>query len=443
MTTSTAADDEEKLLSLLLSPQGITWNLAGTIEEVLPSEALFSSPSCRAVYASIRAVLKAQGRYTSEEVLAELKRSPEGWDSFPGGDEAYRRLCTSIPPSQPVSLDEVRALACRVRRRAVLRGCAAIGRQLEDLASSPEAETLPEEELLDRAERAVRRLSLAFHPDTARPLPRWLPGVLGEMAGRARNPLPSFPFLGPLVPRQEGDLVVVGGRPGVGKTALVCSLAYHLGVLGREPVLFFSCETSAGQVVRRLLALASRIPLQRIMAGEVHDEDWPALESLAAVLMRADTLWIDSTPFPTAADIAAQVRYFRHTTGGSIAIVDGFQRIRGNLREASAALAELAMALRLTVIVTSQLSGEAEKRDGRRPTLADLGAETPALEQDASSVVLLWREEMGEAGSGLVTFPLSRVHLLVVKNRYGPVGERYADFDTVSASFRLPQEEER
>ncbi|MEM3790646.1 MAG: DnaB-like helicase C-terminal domain-containing protein [Thermoproteota archaeon] len=436
------SDREEKLIALLLSPHGIAWNLAGTIEEILPSASLFASPGFRAVYEAILSVLRTRGRYTPEEVLAEMKKSASGGLDALGGEEAYWKIVASFPPSQPISQDEVKVLAYQVRKAALLRGCTLTGRRLIEFAGSPETEALSEEEILKQVEGTVRRLSLAFHPDTAKPLPSILPGILEELSGKTRRPSPAFPFLGPLVPRQPGDIIVIGGRPGIGKTALVCSIAYYAGVIGKEPILFFSCETSAEQVGKRFLSLSTRIPLQRIMAGEVGD-DLPTLETMYRNVFRAaDTLLVNSSPFPTPASVAAQIRYFRHSTGGSLVIIDGFQRIRGDPREASATLSDLAVSLGMSIIVTSQLSGRVEERNGKKPTLADLGAETPALEQDAAAVVLIWREETGEIAPGFIPSPevfarISRARLLVVKNRHGPVGEREAEFDPISASFRF------
>ncbi len=247
---------------------------------------------------------------------------------------------------------------------------------------------------------------------------------------------------------QPSDLIIIAGRPSMGKTALCLNLAEYVGTQQHLPVAIFSLEMSKEQLATRLLCAEARIDLKNLRTGRLSKSDWPELTRAAGVLAEAP-IYIDDTPGLTSLDIRARSRRLRAEKGLDLIIVDYLQLIHGRSRaenrqqeitEITRSLKELAKELRLPVVALSQLSRQVEHRGGERiPQLADL-RESGAIEQDADVVAFIYRPEMYEQDEEKRRELAGQTKVIVAKQRNGPTGifpltfiRKYAKFENSSA----------
>jgi replicative DNA helicase len=224
---------------------------------------------------------------------------------------------------------------------------------------------------------------------------------------------------------QQADLVIVAGRPSMGKSALATGIAEHVGVVERIPVAVFSLEMSKESLVHRMLCAHARVDVHKARTGFLAQADWPRLTNAAGKLSDAPIL-IDDTPGLSALELRAKARRLKNQHHLGLVIVDYLQMMRGSFRsenrqqeisDISKSLKALAKELKVPVIAVSQLSRAPEQREDRRPQLADL-RESGAIEQDADVVILLFREELYRPTDE----NRGRADLIVAKQRNGPVG---------------------
>jgi replicative DNA helicase len=234
---------------------------------------------------------------------------------------------------------------------------------------------------------------------------------------------------------QGGDLVVLGARPAVGKSAFALDMARHIAFERRQPTLLFSLEMSRRQITQRLIAAEARIELTRVRTGRLTDSDWPKLSAAVARINDAP-FFVDDQRDVTITALRAKARRLRSRLGGlGAVIVDYVQLMQAEGRsenrqievaQISRGLKILAGELDVPVVALSQISRNVEQRADKRPTLADL-RESGALEADADVVILLYRDELyNEASADRGT-----AEIMVAKQRNGPIA-------TVRAAFLAP-----
>jgi replicative DNA helicase len=231
---------------------------------------------------------------------------------------------------------------------------------------------------------------------------------------------------------QPGDLIIIGGRPGMGKTAFALNIAQHTAVNMRIPVAVFSLEMSKEQLAMRMLCAESMVDSSRVRKGFIGREDWPKLTNAAGRLADAP-IFIDDSSAVTVLEIRAKARRLKKEHGGlSLIVVDYLQlmRSRGNferreqeISDISRSLKGLAKELKVPVVALSQLNRSVESRHEKIPTLADL-RESGAIEQDADLIIFLFREELYSR-----TATKGVADIIVAKQRSGPTG-------TVKLTFR-------
>jgi replicative DNA helicase len=224
---------------------------------------------------------------------------------------------------------------------------------------------------------------------------------------------------------QPSDLVIVAGRPSMGKSALASSILEHIGIDLKKPVAFFSLEMSKEQLVQRMLCSQARIDAHKVRSGYLAAPDWPKLTSAASRLSSA-SIFIDDTPAISALELRAKARRLKSHHDIQLIVLDYLQLMRGNTRtdnrqqeisEISRSIKALARELSIPIIALSQLSRAVESREDHRPMLSDL-RESGAIEQDADVVVLMMREEYynpTEENRGVA-------EINIAKQRNGPVG---------------------
>jgi len=224
---------------------------------------------------------------------------------------------------------------------------------------------------------------------------------------------------------QASDLIVIAGRPSMGKSALVTCMAEHIAVMEKKPVAFFSLEMSREQLVQRLLCSHARVDYHKVRTGFLSQSDWPRLVNAAGKLSESP-IYIDDTPGVTVLELRAKARRMKSKYDIQLIMLDYLQLMQGpsnienrqqEISEISRSLKALARELDVPVIAVSQLSRAVEQRADKRPQLSDL-RESGAIEQDADLVILLLREEYynpTDENRGLA-------EVIIAKQRNGPVG---------------------
>lgn len=224
---------------------------------------------------------------------------------------------------------------------------------------------------------------------------------------------------------QNSDLIIIAGRPSMGKSALAVSIAEHVGIELKQGVGIFSLEMSKEQLVQRMLCSQARVDAHKVRSGFLSPSDWPKLTAAAGKLSESQ-IYIDDTPAISVLELRAKARRLKANSNIQLIILDYLQLMRSTVKsdsrqqeisEISRSLKALARELSIPVIALSQLSRAVESRQDHKPQLSDL-RESGAIEQDADLVVLLMREEYynpTEENKGIAD-------VMIAKQRNGPVG---------------------
>ncbi len=225
---------------------------------------------------------------------------------------------------------------------------------------------------------------------------------------------------------QKSELIIIGARPSVGKTALAMSMAAHIAIKEKIPTAFFSLEMSDMQLIMRLISSESKIPSENIRSGLLKMSDFQAIQDAAGHIYDAP-LYIVDMPNMKLLDLRAMARRLRSKHDVQILFVDYLTLISSEnamiprheqIAEISRSLKSLARELNIPVVALSQVRRDAE---GKKPTLADL-RESGSIEQDADVVMFLHRERTGAPKEGAKDYVVD-TDLLVAKQRNGPIGD--------------------
>jgi replicative DNA helicase len=224
---------------------------------------------------------------------------------------------------------------------------------------------------------------------------------------------------------QKSDLVILAGRPSMGKSALAISMMEYAAVVKKVPSAYFSLEMSKDQLAQRMLCSIAGVDAHKVRTGFFSQSDWPKLVSAAGKLSEAP-IFIDDTPGISALELRAKARRLKSKHDIQLVIIDYLQLMRGasksenrqqEISEISRSMKALARELDVPVIAISQLSRAVEQRSDHRPMLSDL-RESGAIEQDADVVMLIMREEYytpTEENKGIA-------EVNIAKQRHGPIG---------------------
>ena len=246
---------------------------------------------------------------------------------------------------------------------------------------------------------------------------------------------------------QPSDLIVVAGRPSIGKTSFVLNIAQYVGTRARIPVVIFSLESAKEQLVERMLCAEARVDTQKLRTGFLSEKDWSRLTDAAGLLADAP-IYIDDTPNMSVLELRAKARQLKAEHGIKMVVVDYLQLMEGDrqlenrqqqISEISRSLKALAKELQVPVVAISQLSRAVEQRQDKRPLLSDL-RESGAIEQDADVVLSLYRE------SYYTRRPEDEgtAEVIINKQRHGPVGKiqltfvkEYARFENLAEPVQI------
>jgi len=234
---------------------------------------------------------------------------------------------------------------------------------------------------------------------------------------------------------QPSDLVIVGGRPGLGKTSFALNVVWHAGVIARKTCAVFSLEMTELQVVQRLISMTAEIDGNRMRRGRLSQPEFIAISEASSQLQRAP-IFIEESTRLTVTDILAKSRRLQADRGLDLVVVDYLQLIEGARGEdnrvqevaiITRALKAIARELEVPVIALSQLSRQIETR-GTEPMLSDL-RESGAIEADADLVLFLWQKDRKDRDESVVRLKLA-------KHRNGPTGDFDLHFQSELTRFR-------
>jgi replicative DNA helicase len=226
---------------------------------------------------------------------------------------------------------------------------------------------------------------------------------------------------------QASDLIIIAGRPSMGKTAFCLNIAQYASMNKELTVAVFSLEMAKEQLVMRMLCSEARIDAHRLRSGFLGQTDWPKLSTAAGKLADA-SIFIDDTPALSSMEMRAKTRRLKADKGLDLVIVDYLQLMSGRSRsdnreqeisEISRSLKALAKELAVPVVALSQLNRGVESRVDKRPILADL-RESGAIEQDADVIIFIYRDEVYNKE----TMEKGMAEIIIGKQRNGPIGTR-------------------
>jgi replicative DNA helicase len=391
--------------------------LAVAVEKVTTDD--FYRPAHAHIFEAITA-LYATGEPVDHVTVAEMLRRAGVLEAI-GGEAVLVTIKANTPAASSAS-----RYATIVQELALLRRLIGVSGEIAEMCFG-----LPDDvaSTLDRAESLVFDVAQRRSTDTVKPLKTLLQQSLERIEalharGDAITGVPTgYIDLDMILSGlQPSNLVIVGARPSMGKTAFALGAAAH-AALHDVPTLLFSLEMSFLEIAQRLICAEARVDASRIRNGKLLDTDWPKLSTTIGRLESAQ-LFIDDSPGTTVMDIRAKARRLRSREQLGLVIVDYMQLMSGRTRaenrqvevaEISRGLKLLARELDVPVIALSQLSRNLEARQDKRPMLADL-RESGSLEQDADVVMFLYRDEIYNPDSA----DRGTAEVIIAKHRNGP-----------------------
>ncbi|MES2585952.1 MAG: replicative DNA helicase [Pseudomonadota bacterium] len=379
-------------------------------------------------------IYKVIQRLVGDNHPADVITVHEAVKSEQGGDLVGIDYLNSLAQSTP-SAANIKGYADIVRDRSILRRLIEVSDNIVNSAFVPEGRSV--RTLLDEAESRILQI--------------------GEEGSRKADYLEIEPLLKTVVARidelynrqggsditgiatgfidldkqtsglQKGDLVIVAGRPSMGKTAFALNIAENVALAEGLPVVVFSMEMSGEQLAARLLGSVGRVDQGRMRTGKLQDDEWPRVTDAIARLSNTQIL-IDETGALSSLELRARARRIARNFGGTLGLVviDYLQLMSGSgsenrateISEISRSLKSLAKELQCPVVALSQLNRGLEQRPNKRPIMSDL-RESGAIEQDADLIMFIYRDEVYHPDT---TQDKGMAEIIIGKQRNGPIG---------------------
>ncbi|GGO52274.1 replicative DNA helicase [Roseovarius pacificus] len=454
---------EQQLLGALLTNNDVYDRVASIIQ---PHH--FYDPVHQRIYETAVARI-AKGNLASPVTLKAFLEDDEGLREL-GGPAYLAKLAGAA-----ISAFAVRDYAQMIHDTAIRRELIGLGHDIVGKATRAEVESEPRDQIIE-AEQKLYKLSEQGQSESG--FQSFLKAVTdavnvanaayqreGGLAGVSTGLIDMDKKLGGL---HKSDLLILAGRPSMGKTSLATNIAYNVAKAYRKGTLpdgtegtvdggvvgFYSLEMSAEQLAGRILAEASEISSHKIRQGDMEESEFRRFVD-AAKELESCPLFIDDTPALPIAQLAARARRLKRTHGLDLLIVDYLQLVRGTsdnrvqeIAEISMGLKAIAKELNIPVMALSQLSRQVESRDDKRPQLSDL-RESGSIEQDADVVMFVFREEYyverekpsDEKLDEMAAWQdrMSRLHgkaeVIIGKQRHGPIGTVELSFESQFTRF--------
>ena len=349
-----------------------------------------------------------------------------------GGASYIASLTQTVPTAA-----NIKHYAKIVREKYIMRSLITVGTRIVTEAYKAESSG---EELLDRAERMIFEVTTNKSDATSIPIKEIIKDSIEAIDGlyqRKENitgvatGFHEFDIL--TAGLQPSDLIIVAGRPSMGKSALASCIAEHSCMVEKVPTVIFSVEMSREQLAQRMLCSHARVDFHKVRTGFLSQSDWPKLTNAAGRLSESP-LFIDDTPSISALELRAKARRLKSQYDIGLVIIDYMQLMRGpsdmdnrqqEISEISRSLKALARELHVPVIGISQLSRAVETRADKRPQLSDL-RESGAIEQDADIVAFIYRDEVYNKEENNPNKGIAEI--IVAKQRNGPTGTALLSF---------------
>ncbi|KTD42076.1 replicative DNA helicase [Legionella parisiensis] len=390
-------------------------------------EADFYRTEHRILFRAISTLVKKDQPFDVVTLLDALKSYNELDDA--GGEAYLFELANNTP-----SVANVSAYADIVREKSVQRQLITVATEIADSAYNPGGRQVPE--LLDMAETKVFAIGEQTGGDGG-------PENIKSVLVRAVEKIDALYHNGDAITGlatglsdldemtsglQPSDLIIVAGRPSMGKTTLVMNMAEHGAIKSGKPVLVFSMEMPSDSLAMRMMSSLGRIDQHKIRTGKLDDDDWPRVTSAVHMLSEAP-LFIDDTPALSPGEMRARARRLAKDQGNlGLIVVDYLQLMKvpgfsadnrtAEISEISRSLKSLAKELQVPVIALSQLNRSLEQRADKRPVMSDL-RESGAIEQDADLICFIYRDEVYNEDSP----DKGTAEIIVAKQRNGPIGK--------------------
>lgn len=355
------------------------------------------------------------------------------------------------------------AYADIVREKAVLRELIGVGNTIAQLAYSPKGKDM--KEILDEAEREV--FHIAEKRTSSNEGPKNVIDILEQTINKIEKLSQNKNHNGvtgvttgfkdldkKTAGLQPSDLIIVAARPSMGKTTFAMNLCENAALASEKPVLIFSLEMPADQIMMRTLASLSRVDQTKIRTGQItDDEEWARISSTLAILNNKPNIYIDDSAGLTPTELRSRARrVYRENKGLSMIMVDYLQlmRVPGfaenrnlEIAEISRSLKALAKELEVPVVALSQLNRSLEQRADKRPVNSDL-RESGSIEQDADLIMFIYRDEVYHE-----TNDKNRnvAEIIIGKQRNGPIGRvrltfqgQYSRFDNYAGGYEFGED---
>ena len=434
-------DAEQAVLGGVLIDNGAWDRIADVV-----TAAHFYRSDHRAVFEAVSGLCD-EGRPCDAVTVAE-RLDRDGRLESSGGLAYLAELTQNTPNAANIV-----AYAEIVRERAVLRDLIRTSTEIAEAAFRPQGRAA--RELLDDAERRIfeiaerggtgRRESVAIRDVLSSVMERI--DELSRLESAITGVSTGFKDLDrDTAGLQRGDLIIVAGRPSMGKTAFAMNIVEEAAIRAELPVVVFSMEMPAEQLTMRMLSSLGRIDQQKVRTGRLDHDDWPRLTSPLAMLNNTDIFIVDDAAL-TPIELRARCRRLKREHGLGLVVIDYLQLMhvpgtRENrateISEISRSLKALAKELMVPVVACSQLNRRLEERQNKRPVMSDL-RESGAIEQDADLILFIYRDEVYNEESK----DKGKAEIIIGKQRNGPIGKidltflgRFARFeDHASADY--------
>lgn len=358
------------------------------------------------------------------------------------GGEPYISILTNFVPTA----SHINAYVDLVEQAAVRRRLIKAGTEIAEKAYEDAAEI---EELVGRAEKELFEVSDKNTKNEYTGMEELLLEAFDRMEelqknkGALRGLKTGYPDIDKITAGfQKGDLIILGARPAMGKTALGLDLAYNVAEINKKGVLFFSMEMAKNEIIDRLISLTSRVDSWKIRTGNISNEDFANIGDAMGYIGEVP-LFIDDTGFMNVLQLRNKARRFAHDHDLGMIIIDYLQLLQGTDRyagnrvqevtEISRSLKALARELEIPVVALAQLSRNAASRDDTRPQLIDL-RESGSIEQDADLVMFLHREDYYKQKDPEYV-KTHKAEIILAKHRHGALGTIELYFDENHVHF--------
>lgn len=349
------------------------------------------------------------------------------------------------------SVSNLNSYANIIRERSILRHLLKVAHELADHIYEPEGQT--SQDLLDKAERDIFAISehrtREAAPSSVRHIMPLIVDKLDELQhnkGAITGTATDFIDLDRITAGlQPADMIVVAGRPSMGKTTFAMNIAENIAMNSPKPVLVFSMEMPREALMLRMLSSFSRVNQSELRSGQLKDHDWSKVFATINMISERMNLFIDDTPALTPSDLRSRARRLAREHGGlRLIVIDYLQLMRvpgmsenrvNEVSEISRNIKAIAKELHVPVIALSQLSRKCEDRNDKRPVMSDI-RESGSIEQDADLILFVYRDEVYHPD----TQDKGAAEILIRKHRNGAIGDlrltfkgEWCRFDNYSA----------